>query len=250
MTVEASASGGQKFKAKQVTRARAQVEQQIREAILSGQFVQGDKLPPETQLAEQFGVSRPTVREALGALVSTGLIRKTPGVAGGSFVNVVTTESLSQTLGESMDTILRLGALDIAEITVVRRVLEVPASRMAAQNRTLQHVERMQAIVEQQRTTTIDDPEIPAYDLAFHTTVADASGNRLLGAFVGALHSATYPATYLEVTPEVARKTVKQHIAITAAIEAGNANGAGKAMEEHLDYVLSNSANCTWTIAP
>ena len=86
------------FKAKQVTRPRDQVEQQLREAILEGHFAQGDKLPPETELATQFGVSRPTVREALGALVSAGLIRKIPGVAGGSFVNTVTPDSLSQML--------------------------------------------------------------------------------------------------------------------------------------------------------
>src|SRR3954451_15336498 len=125
-----------RFTVKQVTRPRAQVEQQIKEAILSGHFSQGDKLPPETQLAEQFGVSRPTVREALGALVSEGLIRKIPGVAGGSFVNSVTTDSLSQMLSESMDTIVRIGALSIDEITEVRRVLEIPAAQWAARNRT------------------------------------------------------------------------------------------------------------------
>jgi GntR family transcriptional regulator, transcriptional repressor for pyruvate dehydrogenase complex len=239
-------NGSSRFTAKQVTRPRAQVEQQIREAILAGQFSPGDKLPPETQLAEQFGVSRPTVREALGSLVSAGLIRKVPGVAGGSFVNSVTTASLSQTVRESVDIILRLGALDIEEITVVRQIIEVPAAGMAADNRTLEHIERMQAVVERQRTTTIDDPDIPSYDLAFHTAVGDASGNRLLGAFVRALHSSTSPATYLEVTPQVARKTVKQHIAIAAAIEAGNAEGAEEAMEEHLEYVLRYSTNCSW----
>jgi len=235
-----------KFLAKQVTRPRAQVEQQLRDAILTGQFRPGDKLPPETQLADQFGVSRPTIREALGSLVSAGLIRKVPGVAGGSFVNSVTTESLSQTVRESVDIILRLGALDIEEITVVRRVLEVPAARIAADNRTLEHIERMQAVVERQRTTTIDDPDIPSYDLQFHTAVGDASGNRLLGAFVRALHSSTSPASYLDVTPRVARATVKQHIAIAAAIEAGNASGAAEAMEQHLDYVLEYSTNCSW----
>ena len=235
-----------KFTAKQVTRPRAQVEQQLKDAILTGKFGPGDKLPPETRLAEQFGVSRPTIREALGSLVSTGLIRKVPGVAGGSFVNSVTTDSLSHTLRESVDLILRLGALDIEEITIVRRILEVPAARKAADNRTIEHIERMQEVVERQRTTTIDDPDIPSYDLAFHTTVGDASGNRLLGAFVRALHSSTYPAAYLEVTPQVARKTVKQHIAIAAAIEAGNADGAAEAMEEHLDYVLRYSTNCSW----
>jgi DNA-binding FadR family transcriptional regulator len=249
MSTEINRSDAPRFTAKQVTRPRAQVEQQIKEAILSGQFAQGDKLPPETQLAQQFGVSRPTIREALAALVNTGLIRKIPGVTGGSFVNSVTTDSLSQTLGEAMERILRLGALDIEELTDMRRVLEIPAARLAAEYRTLEHLERLQAIIERQRTTTIDDPQIPSYDLAFHTTIGHASGNRLLAAFIGALHASTLPARYLDVTPAVARKTVKQHIAIAAAIEAGNAVGAAEDMEEHLDYVLRNSAPCSVVIA-
>jgi DNA-binding FadR family transcriptional regulator len=232
-----------------VMRPRAQVEQQIKEAILTGEFGRGEKLPSEVQLAEQFGVSRPTIREALGSLVTAGLIHKIPGMAGGSFVNSVTADSLSQTLREAVDTILRLGALDIEEITDVRRALEIPAARMAASNRTLEHIQRMQAIVDRQRTTTMDDPDIPRYDLEFHSTVGEASGNRLLGAFVRALHSATYPVTYLNVTPEVARNGTKQHIAILAAIEAGNDEGAMEAMEQHLDYILKHSTNCSWAIA-
>ena len=67
MTIgDKASSGGEPFQATQILRPRAQVEHQIREAILRGEFSQGDKLPPETVLAQQFGVSRPTVREALG----------------------------------------------------------------------------------------------------------------------------------------------------------------------------------------
>ena len=95
MTVKDRSHPSDTFQAQQVLRPRAQVESQIREAILRGDFSQGDKLPPETELAQQFGVSRPTVREALGSLVAAGLIRKIPGVAGGSFVNSVTPDSLS-----------------------------------------------------------------------------------------------------------------------------------------------------------
>jgi GntR family transcriptional repressor for pyruvate dehydrogenase complex len=237
------------FTATQVTRPRAQVEQQLRDAILGGQFGPGEKLPPETQLAQEFGVSRPTVREALGSLVASGLIRKVPGVAGGSFVKSVTTDSLGEALRESVDVILRLGALDIEEITVVRRVIEVPAARMAAGHRTDGHIERMRAVVERQRTTTIDDPDIPTYDLEFHTAVGDASGNRLLGVFVRALHASTAPVTYLDVTREVARATVKQHIAVAAAIEACDGDGAASAMAQHLDYVLQHSTNCSVTLA-
>jgi DNA-binding FadR family transcriptional regulator len=144
-------------------------------------------------------------------------------------------------LGDSVNTILRLGTLDIAEVTGVRRIVEIPAARMAAENRTSGHLQQLRDIVEQQRTTTLDDPNIPLFDLAFHTTIADASGNRLLAAFVSALHSSTHPAHYLELSPEVGRRTVKQHIAIVAAIEAQNPAGAAEAMDAHLEYVLRYS---------
>jgi GntR family transcriptional repressor for pyruvate dehydrogenase complex len=71
------------FQITEVVRPRTQVERQIREAILLGTFSHGAKLPAETELAQRFGVSRPTVREALRSLVDAGLIRKIPGVAGG-----------------------------------------------------------------------------------------------------------------------------------------------------------------------
>ncbi|KQS68273.1 FadR/GntR family transcriptional regulator [Modestobacter sp. Leaf380] len=232
---------GKTFKAQAVTRPRAQVERQLREAILDGHFAQGDKLPPETELAQQFGVSRPTVREALGVLVSAGLIRKIPGVAGGSFVNSVTPDSLSRMLSESMDTIVRIGALDIAEITDVRRVLEVPAAEAAARNRSTEDVAALRAVIAKQKSITRDDPDIPEYDLQFHTAIGQASGNRLLAAFVAAVHDATHPAQFLDVTREVAQKTVRQHIAIANAIEAGDPEAAGAAMREHLDFVLQYS---------
>jgi DNA-binding FadR family transcriptional regulator len=177
-------TSGKTFKAKQVTRPRDQVESQLREAILNGNFAQGEKLPAETELASQFGVSRPTVREALGALVTSGLIRKIPGVTGGSFVNTVTPDSLSQMLSESMDTIVRIGALSIDEITEVRRVLEIPAAQWAARNRTQADLDEMKRVVEIQKKTTIDDPDIPSYDLRFHSIFMMSTSNPILSDMV------------------------------------------------------------------
>ncbi len=238
-----TSSSANRFQAKQVMRPRDQVESQLREAILDGRFAQGEKLPAETELAQQFGVSRPTVREALGALVTSGLIRKIPGVAGGSFVNTVTPDSLSRMLSESMDTIVRIGALDIDEITSVRRVLEVPAAQWAARNRSDDDIDVMRRVIDKQKSTTIDDPDIPSYDLRFHTAIGRASGNRLLEAFIAAVHGSTHPAQFLSVTPDVAHKTVRQHIDIAAAIERGDSEAAGEAMGEHLDFVLQYSHN-------
>jgi GntR family transcriptional regulator, transcriptional repressor for pyruvate dehydrogenase complex len=241
-TTETTTLGTSPFHVQQVLRPRAQVEKQIREAILAGDFGQGDKLPPETELAQQFGVSRPTVREALGSLVSAGLIRKVPGVAGGSFVNSVTTGSLSAMLSESMDTIVRLGSLDLDELTAMRRLLEVPAASRAATHIDETQLAALQRIVDQQRSTTIEDPEIPSYDRDFHVLVARASGNRLLAAFVSAIHEATRPAQFLCITPEVGRSTVRQHLAIVSALRRGSSQDAADAMEAHLDYVLRYSS--------
>jgi GntR family transcriptional repressor for pyruvate dehydrogenase complex len=250
MTVGGASTAGGTFNVQQVLRPRAQVEKQIRDAILHGDFSQGDKLPPETELAQRFGVSRPTVREALGSLVAAGLIRKVPGVAGGSFVNIVTPDSLSAMLSESMDAIVRLGSLDIDELTSMRRVLEIPAASWAASHIDEVQLATLQRIVDRQKTTTIDDPGIVSYDRNFHVTIAGASGNRLLAAFVSAIHDATRPAQFLCVTPEVGRSTVKQHLAILAAIRSGSPQDAADAMEEHLEYVLRYSSETGGTDQP
>jgi GntR family transcriptional repressor for pyruvate dehydrogenase complex len=150
-------------------------------------------------------------------------------------------------LSESMDTIMRLGSLDLEELAAMRRVLEVPAASWAAQHRDDEHVARLQSIVERQKTTTIEDPEIVSYDRDFHVTIAPASGNRLLAAFVSAIHETTRPAQFLCVTPEVGRRTVKQHLTIVRAIRAGSPRDAAATMEEHLEYVLRYSADSEGT---
>ena len=81
-----SCGKGRPADAAPANRPRQQVENQIRLAILSGEFGAGDKLPPENDLAKGFRVSRPTGCEALQSLAAAGPVDKVPGVAGGSFV--------------------------------------------------------------------------------------------------------------------------------------------------------------------
>jgi DNA-binding FadR family transcriptional regulator len=231
------------FRARHVTRPRAQVEEQLKGAILHGAVGQGERLPPETELARQFGISRPMLREVLGALASAGLIRKVPGLAGGNFVNSATPESLAKMLSDSMSTILRLGSLSVGEITEVRRLLETPAARSAAAHISPAEVAALNVIVERQRLTAVDDPQIAGYELEFHTAIGRASGNRLLAAFVSAVHAVADLVGLLRITPEVGRATVRQHVSILTAVAAGDAAGAAEAMSQHLDYVLCHSSN-------
>ncbi|HEX6666367.1 MAG TPA: FadR/GntR family transcriptional regulator [Solirubrobacterales bacterium] len=227
------------FTPAKVLRTREQVELQLREAIFSGAFSHGDKLPSESELSEQFAVSRTTVREALRALASEGLIRKVPGAGGGSFVETVDNESLGSWLSESMKNILRLGSISHDEITQTRRMLELPAASAAAVERSEEDLEALDAVVEREKHVTVEDPSVSDLDVAFHTALAEASGNRVLSAFVSALHRVTHPVTYLTLTPENGRTTVRQHVAILEAIREQDPERARAQMEEHLDFVES-----------
>jgi GntR family transcriptional regulator, transcriptional repressor for pyruvate dehydrogenase complex len=232
---------GKAFRARQVKRPRAQVEEQLKRAILHGRFKQGERLPPETELAHQFGISRPTLREALGSLAKAGLIRKVPGVSGGNFVNSVTPDSLSEMLSDSMSTILRLGSLDVDEVNEVLRLLELPATRWAAENSTPADIVDLRRVIEQQPTGT-HDQTVVVNDLLFHAAIGRVSRNRLLAALLSAVHDVAHWAQYLGTTGEAVREMIEQHASILAAIEDGDADDAASLMARHLDFVLAQSA--------
>ncbi|MDQ3506932.1 MAG: FadR family transcriptional regulator [Actinomycetota bacterium] len=226
------------FRPAPVRRAREQVEVQLREAILSGTFSSGGRLPTEMELAESFGVSRTTIREALGALASDGLISKVPGASGGSFVRVVDHESLGLSLGRSIDDTLKFGTINFEEINHVRRLLEVPSAREAARMRNDDDVEALRDIIERQKKAALEDPdEMASLDSRFHTKIAEASGNRVLASLAFALHSVIRQALFLNVTPEQGSAAVRQHIDLARGIANGDPDEAGKAMESHLDYL-------------
>jgi GntR family transcriptional repressor for pyruvate dehydrogenase complex len=225
------------FVVQQVLRPREQVQKQIGDAIFDGTFAQGEKLPSENALAEMFGVSRPTVREALGALVSAGLVRKIPGASGGSFVREIDAKALGRMLQDSLSHVIQLGSVDIDEVSQAREVVEVPSARLAARHRSQAQIDAARDVVEQQKKIELMSPKVSTLDQEFHRIIAEASGNRLLVAFVEALHACTVPVTYLKLTPEVGHETILQHAHIIKAVEAGDEAAAGKAMHEHLSYV-------------
>ena len=220
-----------------VARPRAQVEEQLRERILSGAISVGERLPSETRLAETLQVSRTTVREALRTLAASGLITKVAGKGGGSFVNGVDHLSLGTTLRSSMSAILQLGRLDYADVDRVRRLLEPSSARLAALNRTDEDLQRIRAAVDRGKQIQVGEPEVPQVDLEFHVAIAEASGNQLLAAFVAGLNGFTHPTIALRLTPETGAEGGRQHSAIYRSIERGDADGAERAMVRHLDFL-------------
>nr|WP_240918612.1 FadR/GntR family transcriptional regulator [Rhodococcus sp. 14C212] len=224
-------------------RPRQQVEDALRKAVLDGQLRTGDRLPSETELARQFSVSRPTIREALSALESQGLIRKVPGAGGGSFVQAVDHTALGELVQESMHNLLRLGGVDIDEIAMVRQYLEVPSAKLAAQNRTEQDLEDLHVLLTEQKNRTVDDPMIAELDAQFHITIARMSGNRILASLVYALHRESEPVGYLDLSPDLGRDTFAQHQRIVKAIADQDPDAAEHAITEHLAYLRAHIRN-------
>ena len=220
-----------------ILRPRQQVEERLRAAILNGDLEDGERLPPEVELARQFEVSRTTIREALRTLTSEGLIVKSPGARGGTFVQKLGSDSLGTVIQESLNNLLRMGNVEYTAVAMVRQYLEVPSARLAARNATEEDLRDLREILRKQREATVGDPDVGQLDADFHSTIARASGNPVLAAFVRALHRETEPVHYLDLSPEVGRETVIQHQNIVKAIEAGDSEAAQAAVVEHLTYL-------------
>jgi len=227
----------QSFSPVPVMRPREQVEEQLRAAILSGQLPIGAKLGSEAALAVEFSVSRTTVREALRSLATQGLINKVPGSGGGSFVRSVDHQSFGHVLREGIENLLQLGTIERREASAVRLLLEVPAVRLAAQKATPDDIAALERILERLKAAPIDHPDIPLLDVEFHTSIARASGNRVLSSLIFALHRATEPVRHLELTKEVGRQSHRQHSQILDAIRLHDPDAAEQALVTHLAYL-------------
>lgn len=150
---------------------------QIERAIVSGEISVGTQLASERDLMVQFGVSRPTVREALRVLQSMGLLESRPGTRGGPVVLAPSSEHLSRSFRAMIGT----DALSVAELVEYRVVLEGSASRLAAIRHTPEQLERMRAAVDRMaEATSGSSVTFTDADLEFHEAVWAASGNTAL----------------------------------------------------------------------
>ena len=223
-----------------VLRPREQVEEALRSALVDGRLRMGERLPPETELARQFCVSRATIREALSALETQGLIRKVAGAGGGSFVQAVDHHALGALVRESLHNLLQLGMVSVDEVAVVRQHLEVPSAILAARNRNDADISDLHRILDEQRVRSVEDSAVPELDAQFHVAIARISGNRVLAALVYAVHRESEPVSYLELSAEVGRQTFLQHQAIVDAIAGGDGQAAEAAITAHLTYLRSH----------
>jgi DNA-binding FadR family transcriptional regulator len=227
------------FTPEPVRRPREQVEKQLRDAIVASTFKQGERLPSEADLAREFQVSRSTIREALRVLASEGLIAKVPGAGGGSFVQSIDRDSLKTVLSGSLETIMKFGSVSFDEVNDVRRMLEVPAARLAAQNRTEEQAAELRRLIKRQEEMSAEsrddrDPELYELGQSIYSLVAEASGNRLLASFVSALSQVTVPVYMRELRPDEAEAARDRSRSLVDAIDRKDSLAAEAAMSAQL----------------
>jgi GntR family transcriptional repressor for pyruvate dehydrogenase complex len=223
--------------ARRVRTAYEQVYDQLRELIFTHKLERGQRLPNEVALAEHFGVSRGTIREALRLLVSEGLLRTSKGTGGGSYVTLPTVDHVSEFLERNMEVLSLTDDVTLTEFLEARELLEVFAVRQAAVRRDDSDLARLR------ETITADDGGQSPYDLylhnkEFHTVLVDVCRNSLLRIsaqpifFV--LHTHLARST---LSPAFPRTVCSEHGVIYERIEARDADGAEAAMRRHLEYL-------------
>ena len=215
--------------------AYQQVAEQLRDLILEGSLSPGDRFPPEFELAEIFGVSRSTVREALRVLASRNLIRTTRGTAGGTFVAHVDLAQVSEYLETSLGLMSDSDEISLANLLESRELLEVPAAGLAAERREQKHLDEMLLMLDQEKTTARRGSRFRE-NRNFHGVVVEASGNRLLEVMTEPVFRVLQARLRNDDMGETFWKTVHDdHVEIHNRISAGDSSGASQAMLEHLN---------------
>jgi len=216
------------------TRIYEEIVRQVKAMIAEGKLKGGDRLPPERDLADKFVVSRTSVREALRALESLGLVEIRPGE--GTFVRQVSIESLVEPLA-----LLMVSQREaIGELFEARRLLEPSLAALAADRATPEEIQEMERILEEQAREIAAGRTGLAQDAQFHTAIGVAAHNRAITRIAHAIMDLLTQSREESLnTPGRPTRSHEDHRRVLTAIEGRDAEAARRAMLEHLAAVES-----------
>jgi DNA-binding FadR family transcriptional regulator len=217
-----------------------QIAESIRLAILGGQIAIEERLPTEDELGQQFGVSRPTIREALKRLAAENLIQSRRGPTGGTFVKRPSYEEMGESLANAMRLMVTLGEFEFDDILETRFELESLCCRFAAERLSDADIAAMKDEIGRQRSGDISDVEFCASDVLFHNALAQASHNNVLRFVMLALNESLNPVTNLITFRFRDRQTIAdQHERLLIAISGNDVDAAISALREQVEYLRS-----------
>jgi DNA-binding FadR family transcriptional regulator len=200
----------------------------------------GERIGTEQEMADEFGVSRPTLREALRLLAASHLIRVGRGRTGGVFVASTPSEGMSRNVSESIALMLAAQSISMEELLDARLSLEVPIAGRAAVNADDEVCERLEAAIEAQIGQEPGTPPFNAADGNFHQILAEASGNDLLRALTAWILEVLQPSLVAHISIKVEGEAIiDQHRAILRAVRRHQRGAAEKAMQAHIEYLAA-----------
>jgi GntR family transcriptional repressor for pyruvate dehydrogenase complex len=213
----------------------AQIVEQIRSSVLAGEFNPGEKLPPERELAEMFGVSRPSVCEALNILASTGLVETHQG--GGTVVRSLVENSSGTPLSE----LIRIDGDRALDVIEVRQGMESWTSWYAATRALPEDIRRIKVVVDGMAENLEEFKPSEDHDAHFHMLVARATHNVVWVHMIASIFDSmqefqrdVWRAVYLTDTDQQLLYT--HHLRIYEMIRDRNPEGARVAMMDHLSF--------------
>lgn len=226
-------SGGAEFHVEPVARTRAyeEVARQLRELMQRGTFGAGDRLPPERDLARRFQVSRATIRQALSALSSAGLIESRVGE--GTFARGDIGASVTD-----LAAVLRTADASLADQLALRRLIEPQVAHLAAEHGEEADLDDLGQYLSLQEARLGDGVPFVDEDSAFHLAIARATKNSLLVKMVEGVHELLRASREHSLrAPGGMECSLEGHRRILRAISEHDGPAAYDAMLGHLQDV-------------
>jgi GntR family transcriptional repressor for pyruvate dehydrogenase complex len=214
------------------TRIYEEIVRQVKTMIAEGRLASGDRLPPERELAEKFLVSRTSVREALRALESLGLVEIRPGE--GTFIREASVDHLIEPLA----LVMASQRESIAELFEARRLIEPAIAGLAAARATPDEIHEMERILEEQAREVAAGRTGLAQDVEFHVAIGRAAHNEAITRIAHAVMDLLRQSREESLnTPGRPSRSHQDHRRILEAIARRHAAGAEEAMRDHIAAV-------------
>ncbi|MBU2667190.1 FadR family transcriptional regulator [Actinoplanes bogorensis] len=221
---------------RRVKRGYEQVADQLQRDIMAGTIPTGTRLPTEPELAEHFGTSRSTIREALRILASQRIVETRPGNSGGSVVTRPSSEDVSEYLMLAF-ALWTDETVEVQDLFDARETMEIASVGWAASRSAGDAVETLSRFLPDD-VTDLDDEQILIFDRGFHEAILGLAGNRFIQTVSLPIYDVLNKRVHRNlIAPSFWPRMVEEHRQLMAAIAAGDSAGARTLMEEHMRAV-------------
>ena len=211
--------------------------QRLRRQIVRGELTEGDALPSEAELMAQFGVSRPTLREALRVLESEGLISLGRGVHGGARARTPRGDVAARYAG----LVLEFRGTTLEDVYEARNSIEPPCAALLARKRTQADLERLREAHDAASKVVDDTNTLVWVHSEFHRVMIDLAGNQTMSVLSAMVRHIIDRATFRQVRPGAGSGDIrslsnafKAHELLIECVEARDADAAEALWSEHL----------------